>query len=763
MSPPSLTPREQETLQAVARRLTNAEIAREFGLSVRTVESHIASLRRKLFAESRGELIRAAQGYAGRPVPAPTNSFIGGDESLAELGALLEETRWVTVTGLPGVGKSRLAVEAARLRPSVLVDLHDTPVGGELAAVASALGLTAATAPSLVQACGVALSTGPLVLFLDNADRVAEKTGKLVGELLGRVQTLSVVITSRAPLHGAGETVLELRPLASRRPTDPGVALFVDRVRAASRATDVSDMSRVLDICRRLEGVPLAIELAAARTRHLSLAELERRLETGYEALGARESGGTALGATFAWSWDLLDADSRSVLAHLAALPRCFDLDLAASVLGRRVDNVVLDLLDRSLLTGLPGRAEAARYKVPGALGEFVRSRDETAVGSLVAQRHAAHHLPVANLLASQVRTDDRPQTREAAAAAYPEIAAALSWAIAHDDPASGELAASLAVGIEQYGPDPSAMRALIAAAETPGQIQRWSPPALVEVGRALALARLDLVDELAARARSLVGEGAAEVRLSADLLTASGLVHRDRAAQALPVLQRAVALARELEDPWTRADALQLLAKALHRLGETPTEALLRAFEAARDAYAEAGDSMHVNNTHYMMASVAATDPAWRADAVRWAEQCIDYAVRHGNELELGHARLAHARALPDQSAAELAEAVRLLRRAGDLRCLSRALLEAAEPQGAQRREELLREAVHVGAASGDPRCHRAASLALASFLEERGHRAEAAAVLGVAPGPDPQSLHHTSAAAARSHSVLHTDASLV
>lgn len=477
MSPPSLTPREQETLQAVARRLTNAEIAREFGLSVRTVESHIASLRRKLFAESRGELIRAAQGYAGRPVPAPTNSFIGGDESLAELGALLEETRWVTVTGLPGVGKSRLAVEAARLRPSVLVDLHDTPVGGELAAVASALGLTAATAPSLVQACGVALSTGPLVLFLDNADRVAEKTGKLVGELLGRVQTLSVVITSRAPLHGAGETVLELRPLASRRPTDPGVALFVDRVRAASRATDVSDMSRVLDICRRLEGVPLAIELAAARTRHLSLAELERRLETGYEALGARESGGTALGATFAWSWDLLDADSRSVLAHLAALPRCFDLDLAASVLGRRVDNVVLDLLDRSLLTGLPGRAEAARYKVPGALGEFVRSRDETAVGSLVAQRHAAHHLPVANLLASQVRTDDRPQTREAAAAAYPEIAAALSWAIAHDDPASGELAASLAVGIEQYGPDPSAMRALIAAAETPGQIQRWSPP----------------------------------------------------------------------------------------------------------------------------------------------------------------------------------------------------------------------------------------------------------------------------------------------
>lgn len=250
---------------------------------------------------------------------------------------------------------------------------------------------------------------------------------------------------------------------------------------------------------------------------------------------------------------------------------------------------------------------------------------------------------------------------------------------------------------------------------------------------------------------------------MSADLLTASGLVHRDRAAQALPVLQRAVALARELEDPWTRADALQLLAKALHRLGETPTEALLRAFEAARDAYAEAGDSMHVNNTHYMMASVAATDPAWRADAVRWAEQCIDYAVRHGNELELGHARLAHARALPDQSAAELAEAVRLLRRAGDLRCLSRALLEAAEPQGAQRREELLREAVHVGAASGDPRCHRAASLALASFLEERGHRAEAAAVLGVAPGPDPQSLHHTSAAAARSHSVLHTDASLV
>lgn len=736
MRTPDLTPREQETLQAVARRLANVEIAAELHVSVRTVESHIASLRRKLLAESRRELIAAAASYLGRPVPVPVDSFVGRSELLADVQSLVAGSRWVTLTGPAGVGKTRLALELAHRAPSVVVELERTEPGGVLGAIAAALALDTTTS-GLATACAGALSGGSLQLVLDDADRVADDVAATVRSLLSQVDTLRVIVTSRMPLHGSGEVVVQVEPLPTLAPDDPAVRLFLDRARAAERATDLSETSRVVAICRRLDGIPLAIELAAARTRHLSLDELDRRLSDGFSTLGAGSNAGprhATLSAAFAWSWDLLDDPLRLVLCQVAALPRSFDLDLASAAAGHDVSAEVIELVDRSFLARVPGADGKARYRVLAALREFVGDRTDSQLRDEVARRHAQHHRELAGMLAAGVRTDDTLTTRQLARVAYAEITDALRWAVVHDAPMAAELAVSVAVGIEQYGPGPGMTAALVGASEEPRLRVTWTAPELATIGRALSYLRTDLVTELATRAHEIAtATQAQEDRLAAAALTGSALVYRGRAAEALRHLDAAVELATVLGDRWELGEALQARSKALQRLGRTSATDLLASYEAARTAYAAAGDSMHVNNTRYMMALVAASDPTLRPRALEWAEECLAYASRHGNETEIGHARLARALAGGNRRSDDLTEAVRLFRRVGDLRCLSRSLLLAASDDPG-RDESLLREALEVGAASGDPTVHAPAAGALATMLWAADRRAEAAAVLGAA-----------------------------
>ncbi len=199
--------------------------------------------------------------------------------------------------------------------------------------------------------------------------------------------------------------------------------------------------------------------------------------------------------------------------------------------------------------------------------------------------------------------------------------------------------------------------------------------------------------------------------------------------------MNEAIAIATTVGDHWELAEALQLRAKALVRIGELGSGDLLAALEAARSAYALAGDSMHVNNTRYMMALVAGGDEALRDQAVTWADECLAYAARHDNETEVAHALLARALAGAPSRAEDVTEAVRLFRRVGDLRCLNRSLLEAASlaPHDS---EMVVREALEIGAASGDSDCHRRAVGALATLLWEQNRRSEAAAVVGCRDG---------------------------
>ena len=375
-----VTPRESAVLAAVERRLTNAEIAAEFYISVRTVESHIAALRRKLGADSRSKLITAARERRATAIHVPRNSFVGRGNDVDAVRALLDGARWVTVVGAAGCGKTRLALELAATdaRVPVVADLEHVAPDEVAAAVAGAIGLTG-TAD--LAACAVALEGRPHLLVIDNCDRVSDSVGDVVSHLLVLAGSLTVLATSRSPIGASDETVYQLAPL----PVDDTGAtrLFLDRAGSAAPTTVLTDAdtSLVVGICERLDGLPLAIELAAARVRHLPVAELAARLEDGFGPLdrAAPASRHRTLETAFDWTWDLLDDDEKSVLSALAGLPRTFDLELAEAVTAPGSDGVVLRLLDRSLVSATVPDTDPRRFRLLGSLRSFVL--DRTAFG----------------------------------------------------------------------------------------------------------------------------------------------------------------------------------------------------------------------------------------------------------------------------------------------------------------------------------------------------------------------------------------------
>ena len=357
-------------LTAVGRRLGNAEIAAGFGVSVRTVETHIAALRRKLCATTRAELVAAAGGRRRAAVPLPQNSFVGRDADLAAVRALLAGQRWVTVVGPAGCGKSRLARElaAAGARTPVVAELAGTAPGDVPTAVAAASGLPGEPTADPVPATARALDAEPTLLVLDDCDRVAAAVVRLLGELVPAARQLTVLATCRAPVGGSDEAVHLLAPLPVEGGEEPAaVRLLLDRARvlAAQAPAAGADRRSVRLVCARVDGLPLGIELAAARLRHLRPAELAERLCRGTEDLGC-EGGDRhdTLRAAFAWTWDLLGEDDRRTLGRLAALPGTFGLDRAEAVAGPGAAAAVLRLADRSMLAPAPVVDGRSRYRV---------------------------------------------------------------------------------------------------------------------------------------------------------------------------------------------------------------------------------------------------------------------------------------------------------------------------------------------------------------------------------------------------------------
>lgn len=364
--------------------------------------------------------------YPQTNLPAGLTELVGRADDIAAVAAQVRRDRIVTLTGVGGVGKTRLALAVAEavandfFDGAWLVELAPVPRGGEVATTA----MTALATPRVPGCDSVAsllayLADRRLVLVLDNCEHLLDQVAELVEAVTSTTRDIHVLATSREPLRVEGEVVRGVRSLdvgdevaaaavaaagAEAVEAVEAVRLFVDRARAASGqfVLDDSNVDAVAAICRQLDGVPLAIELAAARVRTMTPADIAARLHDRFGVLtGGRRSHERhrTLLATVTWSYDLLSTDERQVFAQLAVFASSFDLDAAAAVV--RVDglgksdvvDVLLRLVDRSLV--VHDRA-CGRYRLLETLRQFASDRlAETGAAATIVERYTSHYTRV--------------------------------------------------------------------------------------------------------------------------------------------------------------------------------------------------------------------------------------------------------------------------------------------------------------------------------------------------------------------------------
>lgn len=291
-----------------------------------------------------------SQGASRNNLPAQASAFIGREREVSEVDALLIESRLVTVTGAGGAGKSRIALrvaseQGARFDDGVwFVDL--APVSDEASVaqqIAGALGLSDDAASDL----GTAIGQRKVLLLVDNCEHLIGATAVVLDDLLRRCPGLSALSTSREPLGVQGEVVWRLPSLDE----DDAIELFCTRARAVNSHFTLTDQNRpvVGDVCRRLDAIPLALELAAARLGSLSVEQLSARLDQRFRLLAGGGRSAMArqrtLQATVDWSYDLLEPTAQAVLRRLGAFVGGFTLE-AAEVVCAAAEFDALDVLD---------------------------------------------------------------------------------------------------------------------------------------------------------------------------------------------------------------------------------------------------------------------------------------------------------------------------------------------------------------------------------------------------------------------------------
>ena len=311
--------------------------------------------------------------------PAALTSFIGRGGPLREVAVLLGRHRLVTVTGPGGAGKTRLAVQVARAVAGEFADgawlVELAPVRDPAqvpGVVAAALGVRDQPGVPPVEAVARVLARQQLLLVLDNCEHVLGTAAEFRAGLLAAADDVRVLATSREPLRVAGEARYRLGPLTVPGPGDTGecseaVALFIDRARSADPhfAFDDQAAAEVGRLVTRLDGMPLAIELAAAQVEALGVAQLLDRLDDRFALLAGADRLAAprqqSLAATVEWSYRLLDEQERRVFRAVSVFPAPFTLEAAEAVAGPGTASAVLHLVDCSLLTpprpGLDGRA----------------------------------------------------------------------------------------------------------------------------------------------------------------------------------------------------------------------------------------------------------------------------------------------------------------------------------------------------------------------------------------------------------------------
>jgi predicted ATPase/DNA-binding CsgD family transcriptional regulator len=387
-------------------------------------------------------------------LPTQLTSFVGRRDELAAVARLLDEHRLVTLAGSGGCGKSRLAVqvaaEVAHRWPDGVwwVDLSpitDSAMVAELAA--STVRVLVEPVSGSLRALVKQLRHMQLLICLDTCEHVLDATAEVAESLLRSCPGVSVLATSREPLGVVGETVWRVPSL----PESDAVRLFVNRAELARPGSVAEDATEaVLAICRRLDGIPLAIELAAAWIRVLSPAQIVTAIDDRFRMLAGRAHGMIArhrtISASIAWSYERLDEPDRAVLRRLAVFAGGFSLDAARVVCG---DDAVLAaigrLVDKSLVMATEYRAEI-RYRLLDTIRQYAEDRlHDAREAAETRDRHLDHFVRLAEY-AEQGLDRDQDRWREVLDTEHDNLRAALEWGLAAAEPRRGRrLAAALA------------------------------------------------------------------------------------------------------------------------------------------------------------------------------------------------------------------------------------------------------------------------------------------------------------------------------
>lgn len=619
-----------------------------------------------------GEIVAEQEGLGNLPVA--LTRLVGREEDARGVRELLGRTRLVTLTGAGGCGKTRLALEvAAIVQPAYphgawfadLGSLADPALVPQ--AVADALGLREQPPDRLLATLTHYLRTRQALLVVDNCEHLLAACAVLAAHLLPRCPCLHLLATSRRPLHVVGEAVWRVPPLAVPPADSPAalaacaaVALFVDRARLVQPRFALTPQTApaVARICQALDGLPLALELAAARLGAVSVEQLAARLDARLRLL---ESGGRAgparqqtLRATIDWSYALLSAEEQAVWRRLAGFAGGFTLAGAravasgAGVSAERVEDVVAALVDQSMVT-VEGEGAERRYGLLATLWEYGREQLARAgEAAAIAARHAAYCLALVQQGAPALRGPEQPEWLERLEREQDNLRAALAWSLAHrDDRTALQLAAGLWVYWQVRGQLTEGRSMLASVLATAGsselharvRVLRGAGHLAREQGdlgaarrlyeAALTLARaLGADDDLAfgmlglAQLAALQGDGQRVDALCAEALRlatttgnervpALGLLVLGRAARDQDDLEAAAALCtaslnrfQRLGDPQRIATAqltLSQVARARRELGAAATHA-----RAALDRFRTLGDARNVAMALHQLGRVA-------------------------------------------------------------------------------------------------------------------------------------------------------------
>ena len=627
-------------------------------------------------------------------LPTQLTSFVGRDDELAGVAKALDERRLVTLTGTGGVGKTRLSVQVAA---EVLPRFGDgawfcelaTAADGETMAqlVAAELGVAQRSGMSLEASISDYLRPKVLLLVLDNCEHLLSAVGALAGRVLRECPGVRILATSREGLAVSGEQVWPLPSLPLPDPSDApattaandAVVLFVERATAA-RATfalDAANAGAVAEICRRLDGIPLAIELAAARVVSMAPVEIKELLDERFRLLtGGRRTSverHQTLRATVDWSYSLLGEQEQAVFDRLGVFAGTFDTRAAQAVVtgddleSWDVLDALAELVGKSMVVAEDTAQSTTRFRMLETLRQYARERlDEHGEIDRWRRRHAEYFVAWAEEAGRGLEGPDEVAWRTRENAELDNLRASVTWALDGDDADDIGLALGIVAALcEEAQTNPAAGVGLWA---------EWALP--------------------------FVGDASPQVRYAVTAASAMYLMTLGRYEDAVARAERAIADGVPSESP-SPTSAFVALGQSLLVLGQ-PERAIATLREGAQLADRDYPGSIQPTRGHVWFAGILAQvgDPLARAEtgiALRMAREVGNPSSLANALMGYGWAVLAedpvaalaafderialgHQGASPIGTAATLCLAAGVRARSGDLAGAARDLRESVE-----------------------------------------------------------------------------------